>query len=418
MEKLVVVIMGQNCEKFIGMSIKSVKDADQIIYCDGGSIDNTMLKISSTEILNNINTVRIHNKWNPEDKAMNGKQRNFYLQYIKETYPDYWCLVLDADEMVEDLSKIKEYIQIVSPGIYNVKMRHFIGNLGWEDATHPVHFVPGRLFKISEAQGYPLHSHPVVEGILLGECDKTTIWHMGHLPIEYMKYILKRYGQHKEDSIIHDDNFLRWWRDAHLYGRYPVKQINPREIPKIILDELGIDSDEVYSNQENIELKHIMMVKQWKDFFHPSSVLDLGCGRGCYLYFWKWFLPTNILGIDINSWAVHNGFTSEIMIGDISDIELFNPKISNFDLITAIDVLEHLTDVQLDRTLKNMFNYGHKFIFSIPFLDDSNLYTDKTHKQFHGKQWWVDTIESHGIKILDTPKDWLFANQIIVGVKQ
>ena len=37
MQKLVVCIMGQNCEKFIGMCLESVKDADSIVYCDGGS---------------------------------------------------------------------------------------------------------------------------------------------------------------------------------------------------------------------------------------------------------------------------------------------------------------------------------------------------------------------------------------------
>ena len=42
MEKLVVVIMGQNCEKFIGMCLESVKESDAIVYCDGGSTDGTL----------------------------------------------------------------------------------------------------------------------------------------------------------------------------------------------------------------------------------------------------------------------------------------------------------------------------------------------------------------------------------------
>ena len=42
MEKLVVCIMGQNCERFIGMCLESVKDADAIVYCDGNSSDNTL----------------------------------------------------------------------------------------------------------------------------------------------------------------------------------------------------------------------------------------------------------------------------------------------------------------------------------------------------------------------------------------
>ena len=42
MNKLVVVIMGENCERFIGMCLESVKDADVIVYCDGGSADKTL----------------------------------------------------------------------------------------------------------------------------------------------------------------------------------------------------------------------------------------------------------------------------------------------------------------------------------------------------------------------------------------
>ena len=34
-EKLVCVIMGQDCEKFIEMSLDGVKESDEIIYCDG-----------------------------------------------------------------------------------------------------------------------------------------------------------------------------------------------------------------------------------------------------------------------------------------------------------------------------------------------------------------------------------------------
>ena len=78
MNKLNVVIMGQNCEKFIGMCLESVKKADVIVYCDGGSIDNTLNIINICTPLK-INTepekiVKIQKKWNPEKKGINGKQ--------------------------------------------------------------------------------------------------------------------------------------------------------------------------------------------------------------------------------------------------------------------------------------------------------------------------------------------------------
>ena len=42
MTKLVCVIIGQSCEKTIGMCLEAIKDADKIIYVDGGSNDKTL----------------------------------------------------------------------------------------------------------------------------------------------------------------------------------------------------------------------------------------------------------------------------------------------------------------------------------------------------------------------------------------
>src|SRR3990167_6097251 len=101
-QHLVCVVMGQNCEKFIGMCLESIKDADAIVYCDGRSTDKT-LEIVSTEIwaINHADSNKevrvIENIYNQEDKQMNGKQRNFYLEYVKKNYPNDWVLCLDAD---------------------------------------------------------------------------------------------------------------------------------------------------------------------------------------------------------------------------------------------------------------------------------------------------------------------------------
>ena len=92
-------------------------------------------------------------------------------------------------------------------------------------------------------------------------------------------------------------------------------------------------------------------------------------------------------------------------------------------MITAIDVLEHLNDEDLDKTLKNMRKYGIRFIFRIAFLGDEthgiptdlNLFNDKTHKQFITKEKWINIIESHGIRIEPTPSTWLFHEQILIG---
>ena len=407
--KLNVVVMGQNCEKFIGMCLDSVKDADAIIYCDGGSIDGTLFEVKRRIHEDNI----IKNKWDPVDKGMNGKQRNFYLKYLKENYPNDWCLVLDADEIVEDLLKIKEFIQPFGDGVFDVHMRHMVGALGWEDNTKERHYVPRRLFKISDAKPYPEHSHPVLETDKpIAICDATTIWHLGHLPIEYLDYILKRYKEHMYNSIIHPKRFLHNWKNAHLLGQYPVKEIIPTEIPKQLLERFELEKDEFYfANRKNLEVRHFIMSNQWVNYFKSKKVLDLGCGVGIYGYAMSIY-GVEYQGLELSKWAVENTpyKNLKIKVGDIRDPHEFK----DFDLVLCVDVLEHLEEEDLDQVLANVKTYGKNFLFSIPFLGDPNLELDSTHKIKKEKQWWINKLTNH-FKVKEVPDYFSFKHQLLIG---
>jgi glycosyltransferase involved in cell wall biosynthesis len=411
MNSLIVTIMGQNCEKFIGMCLESVKDADAIVYCDGGSQDRT--KSMVREFLEEKEGAIIEQWYNQTDKQMNGKQRNFYLKYLKENYPNDWALCLDADEVVEDLSIIKEFIQTARSGLYSPKMRHFIGDLGHEDAMTKEHWVLNRLFDISKAGEYPLVEHPVLQSATgqkeWWNVNLTTIWHLAYVP--NMWDIKKRYDNHMKKSNMHTPEYLKQWYSAHLFGTYPKTPVNPAEIPSVILKEFGLDRDEFYFASRGVEMKHPLMVQQWYEHFKPSRVLDAGCGRGPFLFFWKWFADY-VYGIEISDWAVNHPFHKNVVKGDITTMNA-----GGFDLVTCIDVLEHLDNEGLDKALKNIVNAGDKFIFSIPFIGNPDLDRDSTHKQFRTREEWIKLIEAHGIKIKETPKHWLFADQILIGEK-
>ena len=270
-QQLVVCIMGQNCERFIGMCLESVKDADALYYLDGGSIDNT-LDITQDFLHNHSNIkpsqIDIH-KYNQEDIMMNGKQRNFYLKYLKENFKGYWCLVLDADEVVDDLSKIKEFIQRAPKDfLYSVKMRHFIGNLGLEDASQPEHFVPHRLFYVDEGLYYDEVEHPILKSkkeMKSLPIRNATIWHLAYLCDSWK--IKEKYENHMKKSNIHTKDYLNNWKKAHLFGQYPVKPINLLEIPKVILKEFGVDWEELYFVNRGLEVKHFIDVSKYKNYY-------------------------------------------------------------------------------------------------------------------------------------------------------
>ena len=411
--KLVVVIMGQSCEKFIDMALESVKDADAIVYCDGGSKRKFWNDISFP-----VNIEVIENKYNQEDKGMNGKQRNFYLDYVKKNYPKWWCLALNADEIVDDFSKIKEFIQLAAKDkLYSVKMRHLIGDLGHEDATQPIHFVPHRLFHIGNDLHYPEIEHSVLQGKdreTIG-MQTTCIWHLAYIP--NMWEIKKRYDNNMKKSQMHTKDYLKNWYYSHMFGQYPRNNVNLLELPEILLNKFGIEKDELYFINRKLELKHFLMCKNWLDYIGLSdkrSVLDLGCGLGHYGFVFQEFMDCNYTGIEKSKWAVENCPYKNLEILQMDITKGIVLPDSNYDLVICLDILEHLDYKELDFVLEILPKLGKYFIFSLPFLGDPNLGLDPTHKIKESKEWWKKKLSKY-FKISDAPQDWLFAKQILIG---
>jgi len=443
MNKLNVVIMGQDAERFLPMCLKSVQDADNIIFCDGGSTDNTLNYIEGMRVSLLLERQKnggieneysflfvIENKYNQEDKGMNGKQRGFYLDYLKKHHLGEWVLVLDADEVLDDggIQKIRDFIDNPPENmtdIISVKMRHFIESLGNEDATKTEHFVPHRLFKIKEDMFYPETEHPVlhspsVKAIM--HFRGTTIWHLAYC---------KRYLNHLKKSEMHTKEFLLEWYLAHLFGRYPKKQVGAWEIPETILNEFLIDKDLLYfKTHSTLETKHFIMSKQWishfgHEDFKPLKVLDLGCGIGLFGYALDSY-GTEYAGIEKSQWAVDNTPYKhlDIIQGDITEKQEFTRILDtknhlreniNFDLVLVLDVLEHLEEKDLEQALRVIKDYGKNYLFSIPYDTDPNIDLDPTHKIKKSKEWWVLQLSKY-FKISDVPDEFMYGKQMLIGV--
>jgi len=417
MNKLIVVIMGQNCEKFIPMCMESVKSADQIIYCDGGSTDKTQEKVISSayDIIDKYNkapVIIIENNYDQEDLGMNGRQRNFYLQYLRYHHPEDWALCLDADEVVEDLDKIKEFIQEAQPGVYHPRMRHFIGDLSKEDATTPEHFALGRLFKISEALGYPEVEHPVLRCGFNAYYRGTTIWHLGY--VNGIFDVKKKYDNHKKKSNMHSLDYLYHWNMSHILGNFPTKLVNVLEIPRVILDNFNIEKDVFYFANRGLTIHNFMMTKDWVAYFNPNSVLDLGCGFGNYGFVFKNIYGIKWTGLELSEYAVKlNPYGLDIKQGDIRNFKDAN----RYELVLCVDILEHLDEKDLNIALDNIKYMGDNFLFSIPFIGDPNLENDATHKLKQTKEWWINKLSQY-FDIRDTPEKWAFSNQILIGKRK
>jgi len=231
--------MGQDCEDKISMCLESVKDADVIVYCDGGSEDETTNIVA--EFIRDREGDIIINDYNQEDKKMNGKQRNFYLRYLKKHYPDDWCLCLDADEVVGDfgilnlkhaikqLEELKFEKEINPVTIYCPVIHHFIGDLGHEDNTKQTHLALNRFFKVTEDLTYPEVEHPVLQGkSRVGTID-VHLWHLREcLGVLKTKY---KFESNMKKSNMHSPTQLKQWNRDMLFGNYPKRKVHYDQLP-------------------------------------------------------------------------------------------------------------------------------------------------------------------------------------------
>jgi len=112
-QKLVVCIMGDSCGKFLDMCFKSIINADKIVFCWGMEDIDTLKKYNEWKNKYPIKFELIKNKFDQKDKTMNGKQRNIYLQYLKDNYMNWNCLCMDADEILSEngIEKIKYFLE-------------------------------------------------------------------------------------------------------------------------------------------------------------------------------------------------------------------------------------------------------------------------------------------------------------------
>ena len=409
-KKIVTVIIGQDCQDTIKMCLESVKDSDEIIYLDGGSTDNTIKIVEETN--SNINYMQNNfDKSNPNAISI---QRNFYLEYIKKYYQDYWCLVLDADEVLDDngITKLREFInEAPLHNIYSIKMRHLMYTLGLEDATKKFHFVPNRFFKVTDNLIYPDGEHCILNNIVSeGSIVSTQIWHLGY--IGGVWDVKKRYDQQKLRANGHTEGFMDKWNKLHMLANYPVAKFNVEELPQTILSNFGLEKDEIYFANRNIENKHPILVRQWNDFFKPESVADFGCGLGPYLFIWE-SIVKDCKGFDISEYATKH----KICSSEIRQFELGAGAIvgEQYDLVTAIDVLEHLKYENLYKAISTLSDVSSKYILaSIPFKGTPNCENDPTHIIKESKDWWIKQFEGVGLKVIPTPDEFLFKEQLIL----
>lgn len=150
-----------------------------------------------------------------------------------------------------------------------------------------------------------------------------------------------------------------------------------------------------------------------------GSILDVGCGRGTTLNLLHSQYPSaDLLGVEINH-EVSTTAKWPVLVGSIDEnrIRMRLEDSGPYDLILAMDILEHLTDPwETLRYLSSILAKGGQIILSLPnisnakvllplIFNDSFSYVeagilDKTHLRFFTKKTACDLVLSSGLEIM------------------
>jgi len=444
--KLICAMIGDHCGDELNISFESViNGVDKLVFVWGMEDIHTKELVLKWKDKYPNKIVLIERRYEQELKEANGRARNAYLEFLKENFMGEYALILDPDEIIDDIGKLRIKINQIAniPEIkdkyqtLHPRMRHLINDLGHEDATRPIHYCVGRIFKIKPKLRYPEIEHPIISAKLTEDDYKTeeelyryvytewinepVIWHLGYAKNIFNTY--NKYKTHMKKSNIHSKEYLKNWRNAHLFGTYPTSLVHPLDIPKQLREYFceEVDDEFYFKDRMNLEIKHFLDAITIKRFFNLnnySKILDIGCGAAQRVF------TLQTYGIDAYGADCSKYIIDKMQISPVLNNKLFVDNIINWqdirkwDLIITYDLLEHISYENIDKVLEKIYEIGNKyFFFAITMKGNPNLEKDNTHIIKESKDWWIDKLNNKGFIVAEAPKDFAFYDNILIATK-
>jgi len=145
-----------------------------------------------------------------------------------------------------------------------------------------------------------------------------------------------------------------------------------------------------YDRDQPVWRKHFLtLARTLADRYRPGTVLDVGCAKG--------FLVENLrdLGVEASGVDVSPYAISQVR----EDIQPFcrvaaghEPINGQFDLITCIEVAEHMPETEAQAMVREICRHTDHVIFSST-PDDTE---EPTHINLHPADYWIELFRQHG----------------------
>lgn len=213
MQKISAVLIVQNEEKLLPRCLESIKDLDEIIISDSGSIDKTI------EIAQRYTDKIFSFPWCDNF----AKSRNFAKSHATGDY----ILSIDADEILHDVSKVREAVELAAQKDILTINCTLVAEDNGQKTTFP------RLFKNDERVWWEgaIHNHLSVQGESVGDVRITYGYSPAHNDDPNRAFrILKKEVESRDDAVRETFYLAReyWYRKNYeetvkLVGKYVQK---------------------------------------------------------------------------------------------------------------------------------------------------------------------------------------------------
>jgi GT2 family glycosyltransferase len=160
-----------------------------------------------------------------------------------------------------------------------------------------------------------------------------------------------------------------------------------------------------YSDEPHWKAFFGHIAKKIVDDFAPKTVLDAGCAWG-YLVAALRDLGVEAYGVDVSDYAISKVREDVKLFCAVVDLAHGLPEHfpKNFDLITSIEVLEHMKEESCLTALENLCCYGDRVIFS----SSPDDITEETHYNVQQIEYWTTKFAMHGFfRVLSYRPDYI-----------
>lgn len=288
------------------------------------------------------------------------------------------------------------------------------GDQDYPENSHKCYFDPGILAKLFAEAGFSFvtttpYGERNTDIVVHAKVNKTSSVLKSEEPSETHQNVLDSvFAQSQQQSVVNDDSAQGKGGSTKFTGtfrRVETPSVTEQKLLPEFLTTEGRASlfDKDYFNggkkvggyaREGLwdfpchyhTAKHILERK-------PTSVLELGCGRG---YVLKRLEDAGIpvLGLEISKHCYLTRAVENILNCDLCVTPWVSPPPHDFDLCYSVATLEHIPERYLPAVIEEMVKTSKRGLHGVDFGHHDDGF-DKTHVTLRPRDWWVDLFAKH-----------------------